>query len=124
MNKYFKPILLPVVLLLIGIYIGIKLSDTYTLTENKRQMKKLSDIINITEKYYLDTVNSKRLYDGAIKGVFDELDPHSVYISQQEESGEEENFKGNFEGVGIEFQIVNDTITVVSPITSGPSESF
>lgn len=123
MNKYFKPILLPVVLLLIGIYIGIKLSDTYTLTENKRQMKKLSDIINITEKYYLDTVNSKRLYDGAIKGVFDELDPHSVYISQQEESGEEENFKGNFEGVGIEFQIVNDTITVVSPITSGPSES-
>jgi carboxyl-terminal processing protease len=52
----------------------------------------------------------------------DNLDPHSLYISAKDFSSVEESFRGDFEGIGIEFQIVNDTLTVVSPITGGPSE--
>ncbi len=52
------------------------------------------------------------------------LDPHSVYIPASQMESIEENFRGDFEGIGIEFQVVNDTLTVVSPITGGPSEEL
>ncbi len=56
--------------------------------------------------------------------MMDELDPHSVYIPAEMFTAIEENFRGDFEGIGIEFQVVNDTLTVVSPITGGPSEAL
>jgi carboxyl-terminal processing protease len=52
------------------------------------------------------------------------LDPHSVYIPAKHMAAVEESFKGEFEGIGIEFQVVNDTLTVVSPISGGPSEEL
>ncbi len=56
--------------------------------------------------------------------MLNELDPHSVYIPQEQMTQVEESFRGDFEGIGIEFQIVNDTLTVVSAITGGPSEAL
>jgi carboxyl-terminal processing protease len=56
--------------------------------------------------------------------MLDSLDPHSVYISAKDMTSVEEQFRGNFDGIGIEFQVVNDTIVVVSPITGGPSEAL
>lgn len=53
-----------------------------------------------------------------------ELDPHSVYIPPKEMKRVEEDFRGSFEGIGVEFDIINDTITIVSPIAGGPSEKL
>jgi carboxyl-terminal processing protease len=122
MKKVVKLVPFFILFLVVGIYIGIVVSDYFALTEKKQQIKKISDVLNFTEKYYVDSVSSKKLAEDAIKGMFTSLDPHTVYISQKDEAAEEESFRGNFEGIGVEFQIIKDTITVVSPITNGPSE--
>lgn len=109
--------------LILGIYLGIRLNNYISFSGNKEQIEKFSDVLNYTEDFYVDTVNSNRLVEDAIKGMFNELDPHTVYISAEEQAIAEETFRGNFDGIGIEFQILNDTITVVSPITGGPSET-
>ena len=109
-----------IVVLIIGIYLGIQLGNIFS--PDRKQIRKLSDVLRVTEKYYVDSINSNKLTEDAIKGIFSELDPHTVYISQKEQAAEEESFRGNFEGIGIQFQVINDTITVVSPITGGPSE--
>ncbi len=109
--------------LIIGVYLGIKLNGYFLFSDKQKHASKLAEIIDLTEKYYQDTISSKKLIDGGIKGILDNLDPHSTYISQKELQTSEEEFRGNFNGIGVEFQIVNDTITVVSPITGGPSEN-
>lgn len=73
---------------------------------------------------YVDTVDSEKLTEDAIKAVLKELDPHSVYISKKDLKRMNEPLEGNFEGVGVQFNILHDTITVVSPIAGGPSEKL
>jgi carboxyl-terminal processing protease len=121
MKKFLKLFPYFLIVLLLGVYLGIKISDAFSVSY--KQAGKIGEILNYTEKYYVDTVNSQTLTEDAIKGMFSELDPHTVYIPASEQATEEESFRGNFEGIGIEFQIMNDTITVVSPITGGPSET-
>ena len=75
----------------------------------------------LTEKYYVDDVDTQKLTEGAIEGLLKNLDPHSVYIPPKQLSKVNEEFKGKFEGIGIEFQLLNDTITVLQPIGGGPS---
>lgn len=123
MIKYFKNIPLLILAIIIGLYIGLKLSRFISIDDTQIQANKLSQILDYTEKYYVDSVNSKKLVEDAIKGMFSSLDPHTTYIDVEEQKLNEAEFRGNFEGIGVEFQIINDTITVVSPITSGPSES-
>lgn len=72
--------------------------------------------------YYLDSVNNEKLLDNAVKNLLSELDPHSTYISAKDVKAMNEPLEGNFEGVGIEFAIVKDTLTVSSPVLGGPSE--
>ncbi len=72
--------------------------------------------------YYLDSVSNEKLMDNAVKNLISELDPHSTYISAKDVKAMNEPLEGNFEGVGIEFAIVKDTLTVTSPISGGPSE--
>ena len=69
-----------------------------------------------------DLVRSRGLGDVYKRQMLANLDPHSVYIPAKEIAGVEEEMVGNFEGIGIEFFIVNDTIMVVTPISGGPSE--
>lgn len=71
---------------------------------------------------YVDTVNPNRMVDDAIKRTLEELDPHSVYISKEDVQAMNEPLEGNFEGVGVEFNIMNDTLMVVNPTVGGPSE--
>ncbi len=122
MRNYLKQLPTIIIVLMFGIFIGIKYSDIVIFSGNKEEIKKISEVLSKTEKYYVDSVDSKKLVEDAINGMFSELDPHTVYISKTEQTASEEQFRGNFEGIGIEFQIINDTITVVSPITGGPSE--
>lgn len=85
------------------------------------QLKKFSDVLSLAEKYYVEDVDSKQLTENAIEGLLSNLDPHSVYIKPSQMQRVTEDFQGKFEGIGIEFSIVNDTITVVQPIGGGPS---
>ncbi|MCK6694174.1 MAG: carboxyl-terminal protease, partial [Thermoanaerobaculia bacterium] len=83
----------------------------------------LDEIMRYIEARYVDTVNLEDVKKGAITHLLEQLDPHSVYISPEELEHVEEDMSGNFEGIGIEFLIVDDTIQVVTPLSGGPSEA-
>ena len=83
---------------------------------------KIEDILNYVDQKYVDTINRNQLMDKTIEKMLANLDPHSVYIPATEVSEANEGLEGNFEGIGIEFFIVEDTITVVTAISGGPSE--
>ncbi len=71
---------------------------------------------------YVDPVEEEELVEDAIRGMLKELDPHSVYLSADELRRANEPLLGSFDGIGVQFNIINDTITVVSPVPGGPSE--
>ena len=73
---------------------------------------------------YVDKPDDNKLTQAAIEGMLKQLDPHSVFIPASELKETNEELQGNFEGIGIEFNILNDTIFVVTPISGGPSEKL
>lgn len=123
MNKLFKvPVLL--IILTAGIVLGIQIEKIFSDDSLRDGVRKLNDVLSYTQRYYIEEVDTPKLVESAIKGITNELDPHSFYISAKDFSTVEESFRGDFDGIGIEFQIVDDTLTVVSPITGGPSEAL
>ncbi|HRG89927.1 MAG TPA: S41 family peptidase, partial [Chitinophagales bacterium] len=107
-----------------GVMLGFVVNS---LTGDKQPMlnsrySKIDDILNYIDQKYVDTVNRTQLMDKTIEKMLSNLDPHSVYIPAQDVSEMNEGLEGNFEGIGIEFYIVQDTITVVTAISGGPSE--
>ena len=114
-------------LLAIGVAIGYFISNrvknnvfsNYTLLNTGNKMNSIVDYIL---QNYVDTINKKDLEDEAITSMLHSLDPHSDYIPASEFQQINEPLQGNFEGIGVEFNIFNDTITVVTPISGGPSE--
>ncbi len=113
-----------IVILTFGIAAGIFLQGVFHRSSEQKESAKFNDVLTYTEKYYVDKVDTHKLVTAAINGMLSKLDPHSVYIPAKELKSVEESFHGDFDGIGIEFQIINDTITVVSPITGGPSETL
>jgi len=83
---------------------------------------KFSRALGYISSYYVDSVDSKQLVEDAIVNILKDLDPHSVYIPADEVKEMNEPLEGNFEGIGIQFNVLNDTIYVISPISGGPSE--
>lgn len=123
MGKSFKyPFLF--IVLTAGIVLGIQIEKIFSDDNLRDGIRKFNDVLTYTEKFYVEEIDTPKLVEEAIKGMLDQLDPHSVYIPPKQFSNIEESFRGDFEGIGIEFQIVNDTLTVVSPITGGPSEAL
>lgn len=88
------------------------------------QSSKIEDIVDFVKYKYVDTVNTDQLNETAIERMLSSLDPHSVYIPASDMKNVNEELDGNFDGIGIEFFIVKDTITVVSAISGGPSEQI
>ncbi|MBX2989979.1 MAG: S41 family peptidase [Bacteroidetes bacterium] len=88
------------------------------------QINKFKDVLSMAQKSYVEDVDTKKLTESAIKGMLGELDPHSVYIPASEMQTIKEQFQGSFEGIGIEFVVLNDTLMVVTPIVGGPSEAL
>jgi len=86
------------------------------------QSLKYGQFLYYLEKYYVDSVNSEMLVEEAIKTQLEKLDPHSVYISSRDVQKMNESLQGNFEGIGISFNIMNDTLLVINPVPNGPSE--
>lgn len=120
-----KPVLkylwLPVVLGLVlagGIWLGTSLVPERKTTA----YNKLGDVLDYIQQEYVDTVSRRRLVDMGIEKMLEQLDPHSAYIPAEDLQSANEPLEGNFEGIGIEFHLQQDTIMVVSVISGGPSE--
>ena len=71
---------------------------------------------------YVDSVDEKKLVEDAIRGMLDKLDPHSSYSTPKEVKALNEPLNGNFEGIGVQFNMIEDTLLVIQPVTNGPSE--
>jgi carboxyl-terminal processing protease len=87
-------------------------------------VKKYNAAMQIIKYAYVDSVNESKLVEKAIIETLQELDPHSMYISKKDVERANEGLVGNFEGIGVQFEILKDTITVVHPIPGGPSEKL
>ena len=71
---------------------------------------------------YVDSVDEKKLVEDAIRGMLEKLDPHSSYSDPEEVKALTEPLQGNFEGIGVQFNMVDDTLLVIQPVSKGPSE--
>lgn len=120
----FMPLLMAVSMIL-GILIGTFYANHFSgsrLTVVNNGSNKLSNLLRIIDDQYVDDVNIDSLVEKAMPLILGELDPHSVYISAKDVQQSEDDLKGSFSGVGIEFTIRQDTIHVENVIKNGPAE--
>lgn len=89
---------------------------------SKTQLVKLEMAEQAIKSMYVDTVNEQKLVEDAIRGMVEKLDPHSSYTDAKETKAMNEPLQGDFEGIGVQFNIVDDTLLVISPTSNGPSE--
>ena len=125
MKKYYY--ILPTIIALalaLGIFVGGKLhfNDTpeklFTTNSKKDKLNRLIDYIDYE---YVDEINTDSIVDVTVNNILDKLDPHSVYIPKTEMDRVSENMKGDFVGIGINFYMIRDTITVIRTVEDGPS---
>lgn len=95
------------------------ISAQYQMSEGTR---KLATTLTLIEKMYVDKISDTKLADDAIVSLLQKLDPHSSYISKEEVAEMNEPLEGNFDGIGIAFNMMNDTLYVIETIAGGPSE--
>ena len=88
-----------------------------------KNVQKFREVLVHIDNSYVDDVNTDELVEDAIGHMLTKLDPHSAYIPARDKVAANEDLQGNFEGIGIEFNIFRDTIMVVSPLSGGPSEA-
>lgn len=86
------------------------------------QLQKLVEVYRFLARYYVDEVEMAPLVEQAIKGMLDELDPHSAYLDAEQMESVAASFDGEFSGIGVEFNILRDTIILVNTIAGGPAE--
>lgn len=86
------------------------------------QAFKFGTVLEWINKYYVDSVNQDLLVEHAITALLKDLDPHSSYLTKEEVDELNEPLQGNFEGIGVSFNILNDTVYIIAPIAGGPSD--
>ena len=122
--KSVRRLFLPAALfLVVGLVLGIKVESSGSDSNTLQQLDKLHDAFLIVHSNYVDEVDAEDAAEYAIEGMLEELDPHSVYISPEEIEEVQESIKGSFGGVGIWFEVLEDTARVISTVPEGPSEA-
>ncbi len=101
----------------------LKGQTTETEKEFMQQVNRLGQALYYIREFYLDTLNTSAMIDGLLSTITEQLDPHSAYITASEAEEMNQPLEGNFEGIGIEFAILRDSLVVVTPVAGGPSES-
>jgi carboxyl-terminal processing protease len=122
-SSTYLPMIFAIILIL-GMLIGVKLAErsgesslfVYPRTD------KLSGILSFIEMEYVDSVSRDKLVEETIPAILKNLDPHSVYIPAKDLKRVTEPLEGNFDGIGIQFNMLNDTVVVIQTISGGPSE--
>jgi carboxyl-terminal processing protease len=123
-NKNNFPLFLGIAIA-IGIFIGSTMnfpvnSSFFVQNSNEQKIKRLLQFI---EQDYVDKVDTDALLDNVIGDVIASLDPHSVYFPKEIYAASQENLQGNFEGIGVQFMMRNDSLVVSQVIKGGPSEA-
>ncbi len=125
-NSSFQ-IKLPIIIfstLAAGILIGATMANPTSSKDTVLEgITRIKEILLQVDQNYVEEVDTDKLVDSAIKGIIKELDPHTSYIPAKDLEMVSADLKGNFEGIGIEFNIFNDTLYVVAPLSGGPSET-
>ena len=116
MKSYIKYIVLFCVTLTVLLSVQGNNGDPF------QKMRPLAKLINLIYHQYVDEVDIDDVLTGAIEGMLDKLDPHSSYIPAEDKEQVDDVFRGDFEGIGIEFSIIDGYITVISPIPDTPSD--
>lgn len=106
-----------------GILIGTVISPGAPGAGGLSPYDKIKTVLGYVEKNYVDTVNSTQLVDMSIQDILQHLDPHSNYFTAEEEIAMNEPLQGNFSGIGVEYNIIHDTVVVLNVIRGGPSQS-
>ena len=126
-NSKFQ-VRLPLILMLgvaIGLFLGALISEPSSPINNMvGGLVKFREVINYINKDYVDEVNTDQLIDGAIADMLDQLDPHTIYIPASDAKIYNSQLQGNFDGIGVQFEIIRDTISVIRPLDQGPSEKL
>ena len=109
-----------------SVYLGTKLipsegNKIFTSSQSSGILK-LNEILNYIEESYVDTILKDQLIEEGIESILKDLDPHSFYIPKEDYRDMNESLEGNFEGIGIEFRIISDTVMVITTLDGGPSE--
>lgn len=125
-HNAFLPIILSLVLIL-GIWLGYFLNNRIRNASTFSQQQgsgneKINSLLDYIEYQYVDTINKKDLVEKTVTSLLQSLDPHSAYIPASDFSAVNEPLEGNFDGIGVEFNIFKDTIRVINTIEGGPSE--
>jgi carboxyl-terminal processing protease len=111
---------------MVGISIGMTLTFIYQasnqISSTSENRDKLDRLIHLIENEYVDDVDTDSIVNLAVNGILEQLDPHSVYIDPENFEYIEESMRGNFVGIGINFYVYKDTLTVIRTIENGPSE--
>lgn len=131
-QKKFNPLMPLYFALILALGVGIgyyftfnaNFSGLQTPLTKKNNGNKINNLLDYIELQYVDTVNRTQLENKTITSMLKSLDPHSDFIPASEFSAVNEPLEGEFDGVGIEFNIINDTIRVLNPIIGGPSEKL
>jgi len=126
MNKLTK-VGMPLVIALsviLGMVIQQKIDLKREIVQSKRQNSpgKLDAVLNYIDQEYVDTVDVKKIVETTIPIILEDLDPHSIYIPAEELQAMNEPLEGNFDGIGVQFNIQKDTVAVIKTIHGGPSE--
>lgn len=108
-----------------GIWIGATFAEPKGNQNDLRAaLYKLQEIMTYINRDYVDSVNTNELVEYGINKMLEHLDPHSSYIPARDASLAQSQLEGEFDGIGVEFGIIRDTIYVVAPLTGGPSEAL
>jgi carboxyl-terminal processing protease len=123
-NNRWVPIIIAVSVV-VGIVIGTFFANRFAgnrLNIINTSSNKLNDLLHIIDDQYVDTVDIASIVEQSMPKILEELDPHSTYISAKDAKTANDDLKGSFSGVGIQFVIREDTVRVTGIIKGGPSE--
>ena len=107
---------------LLGLSCCLALQAQHSRREDDAALRKLQLAEMAIYNLYVDSVNQNKLVEDGIRGMIEKLDPHSSYSTAQETKAMNEPLQGSFEGIGVQFNVVQDTLLVIQPVSNGPSE--
>ncbi len=124
MKKLRKSSVALIVVVLFLFAVAMRLNLFALGSNNLVQIQRFMEVVRVLNELYFEEVDSKELVDSAITGMLEKLDPHTAYLPKKQVQEVREQFEGEFEGIGIEFIVLDKIPTVVSPIAGSPSEQL
>jgi len=106
-----------------GLLIGASINSKSSKPNDNSEIEKLREVLALVQNEYVDKGKTDAVVEDAINHILGKLDPHSAYIAARDKVEANEDLRGNFEGIGIEFNIFHDTLVVIAALPGGPSEA-